>query len=57
MDRKKAALHRRGNDDSAKTRARVDDILTDWERGTLWAGIVLGVSFALMGLIGGWLGW
>lgn len=56
MTRDKAALHR-GNDDSAKTRARVEDILTDYERGTFWAGILFGISIALMGFIGGWLGW
>ena len=32
-------------------------IVTDWERGTFWAGVILGISFALMGFVGGWLGW
>lgn len=32
-------------------------IVSDWERGTFWAGVMLGVSFALMGVIGGQLGW
>lgn len=32
-------------------------IVSDWERGTFWAGVILGISFALMGIVGGWLGW
>ena len=34
-----------------------DDILADWDRGTLWAGILIAASFGSMFLIGGWLGW
>lgn len=57
MVRERAALHR-GNDSSANVQSTADTkIVSDWERGTLWAGVILGISFALMGLIGGWLGW
>ena len=57
MVRERAAL-RRGNDSSANVQSTADmKIVSNWERGTLWAGLVFGISIALMGLIGGWLGW
>ena len=57
MVRERAALHR-GNDSSASVHDHGDtQIVSDWERGTFWAGVILGVSFALMGVIGGQLGW
>lgn len=57
MVRERAALHR-GNDSSANVHDHGDtQIVSDWERGTFWAGVILGVSFALMGVIGGQLGW
>ena len=57
MVRERAALHR-GNDSSANVHDHGDtQIVSDWERGTFWAGVMLGVSFALMGVIGGQLGW
>lgn len=46
-----------GNCSRAKTRTRVGSIVTDWELGTFWAGLVLAASFALMGIVAGWLGW
>lgn len=57
MVKEKAALHR-GNDSSANVQSTADTkIVSDWERGTLWAGLVFGISIALMGFIGGWMGW
>lgn len=57
MVRERAAL-RRGNDSSANVQSTADmKIVSNWERGTFWAGVILGVSFALMGVIGGQLGW
>ena len=41
----------------AMTRAKVEHIITDWDRGCFWAGIAFGASIALMGIIGGLLGW
>lgn len=32
-------------------------IVSDWERGTLAAGLLVAVSFGLMLVIGAWLGW
>lgn len=54
--RNKAALYRR-NENSALARARAKHIVTDWERGCLWAGIAFGAAIALIGIIGGQLGW
>ena len=54
----KKAARNSGNCSRANVQSTADKmIVSDWERGTFWAGIVLGISFALMGLIGGWLGW
>jgi len=47
MTANKAALHR-GNDNSAKTRARVKQSITDYERSTLLGGLLIAVSFGLM---------
>lgn len=32
-------------------------IISDWERGTLVAGLIIAVSFGLMLVAGAWLGW
>lgn len=53
----KKAARDSGNCHRAKTSAKDTEIIADWERGTFWAGLLIGVSFALMGIIGGWLGW
>lgn len=46
-----------GNCSRAKTRTRVNRIVSDWERGTFWAGVLLAVSYVLMGVLGAWFGW
>ena len=52
------AARRSCNYDRARASATADaNILSDWERGTLWAGRLMGASLAIMGLIGGALGW
>ena len=56
MRDKKAARHS-CNCERAKVSARDTEIVSDWEKGCLWAGVAVGLSFALMGLIGGQLGW
>lgn len=32
-------------------------IITDYDRATLAAGLLIAVSFGLMFLVGGWMGW
>lgn len=55
---KKEAARSSGNCSRASVHDHGDtQIVSDWERGTFWAGVILGVSFALMGVIGGQLGW
>ena len=56
MIRNKAARHS-CNYNRALARARAKHIVTDWERGCLWAGIAFGAAIALIGIIGGQLGW
>ena len=53
----KKAARDSGNYRRAKVSARDADIVSDWEKGCLWAGVAVGLSFALMGIIGGQLGW
>lgn len=54
----KKAARNSGNCSRANVQSTADKmIVSDWERGTFWAGIILGISFALMGIVGGWLGW
>lgn len=54
----KKATRRSGNCNRVCVPSIADkQIVSDWERGTFWAGIILGISFALMGIVGGWLGW
>lgn len=57
MALKKAARHSCNYDRASVPSIADKKIVADWERGTFWAGVILGISFALMGLIGGWLGW
>lgn len=55
---RKEAARSSGNCSRASVHSVQDTkIVSNWERGTLWAGLVFGISIALMGLIGGWLGW
>lgn len=54
----KKATRRSGNYNRVCVPSIADKkIVADWERGTFWAGVILGISFALMGFVGGWLGW
>lgn len=54
----KKATRRSGNYNRVNVPSIADrTIVSDWERGTFWAGVILGISFALMGIVGGWLGW
>lgn len=54
----KKATRRSGNYNRVNVPSTADrTIVSDWERGTFWAGVILGISFALMGIVGGWLGW
>ena len=46
-----------GNCSRAKTRTRVNRIVSDWERGTFWAGVLLAISYVLMGVLGAMFGW
>lgn len=53
----KRATPRSCSYDGVNESARDSKIISDWERGCLWAGIALGTSFALMGILGGLFGW
>jgi hypothetical protein len=43
----------------AKARGHVnpESIVSNYRRGTTWAGWLVGASFALMGVLGAWFGW
>lgn len=58
MDKKEAAL-RRGNDGSARVSNRAEDtrIISDYEQGTFWAGVVIAAGFLLMGFGSVVFGW
>ena len=57
MTRNKAALHR-GNDNSAKMcHIKHDQIISDYERGTWWAGWLLFTMFMFMSLGSVMFGW
>lgn len=55
---KKKAERSRGNYVRSNVDYETDKaILTDYERGTFWAGLLIGMSYALMGLGSVVFGW